>query len=193
MRRAVLRMPPQRGVSMIEALVAILIVSMGILALAGMMGTSARVAKTGELRATAALLAADMADRMRANQAGAAAAAYQTKPALLATALPTAPAACIKSTSPACTPAQLAALDLADWQAALYSQLPGGTGYIQMDTAADNTPGVMGDMWVLWRDPNPDDNDAAVAGLTRSACPPTFTAAVQATERASCLYLRVGK
>ena len=58
------------GVSLIEVLVALLVVSLGILAMSGLLTNSTRYGKTSEFRAVATLLANDIADRMRANKAG---------------------------------------------------------------------------------------------------------------------------
>ena len=57
------------GVALVEVLVAMLVVSVGVLAMAGLLATASRYGKTTEFRAVATLLAADMADRIRANKA----------------------------------------------------------------------------------------------------------------------------
>ena len=60
-----------RGFSLVEVLVAMFVVAMGILALAGLLQASTRYSKMSELRSTATLLANDIADRIRANPIGA--------------------------------------------------------------------------------------------------------------------------
>jgi type IV pilus assembly protein PilV len=65
-RRVVTRR--QAGVALVEVLVAMLVVSVGVLAMAGLLATASRYGKTSEYRAVATLLAADMADRIRANK-----------------------------------------------------------------------------------------------------------------------------
>ena len=177
-----------RGASMIEVLVAILIVSLGILALAGLLGVSSRLGKTSEFRAVAALLAADIADRMRANRPGADAGDYELTPSKLAGALPVA-ATCVTSTD--CSAAELAAIDKAEWQARLLNSLPGGTGYVAY-TAAEGAA----DIWVIWRDPkalstSDDDHTADNALITDGVtqrCPTNFAT----TDNPSCMYFRVG-
>ena len=52
---------PQSGVSLVEVLVALLVVSLGMLAMVGLLGTAARFGKTSELRSSATLLAQDKA------------------------------------------------------------------------------------------------------------------------------------
>ena len=60
----------QAGFSLVEVLVAMFVVAMGILALAGLLQASTRYSKMSELRSTATLLANDVADRIRANPVG---------------------------------------------------------------------------------------------------------------------------
>ena len=105
-----------RGFVMTEVLVALLVLAVAVtaalaLALRGFASTTE--ARRAEL---AAGLAADVAGRVRALQA------------VDWTALP-APADC----AAACSPVQLAALELSDWQAMVAAALPAGTG--QLETA----------------------------------------------------------
>ena len=58
----------QRGFSMIEVLVAIVISAVALLALAGVNAASIRYTKMSQYRATATQLANDMGERMRANK-----------------------------------------------------------------------------------------------------------------------------
>lgn len=62
----------QRGVSLIEVLIAIFVLSLGVLAMAGLQLSSMRTSQGALLRSQAASLATDMADRMRSNFTGAA-------------------------------------------------------------------------------------------------------------------------
>jgi type IV pilus assembly protein PilV len=57
----------QRGVSLIEVLVAVVVLSLGLLAMAGLQLSGLRASQGGLLRSTAAQLASDMAERMRSN------------------------------------------------------------------------------------------------------------------------------
>lgn len=63
--------PRERGLSLIEVLVAIVVLSVGLLAMAGLQLTGLRASQGAGLRAQAATLASDMAERMRANLADA--------------------------------------------------------------------------------------------------------------------------
>ena len=58
---------PQRGVSMVEALVALLVLSIGMLGIAGLYVTSLQANRTALLRTQAVSLVNDMLDRIRSN------------------------------------------------------------------------------------------------------------------------------
>ncbi|MCX7672295.1 MAG: type IV pilus modification protein PilV [Thiobacillaceae bacterium] len=61
----------QCGLGLIEILVTLVVLSLGILGLAGLMGVALKNSHSALLRAQAAQYAQDMADRMRANRAAA--------------------------------------------------------------------------------------------------------------------------
>jgi type IV pilus assembly protein PilV len=176
----------QAGVSLVDVLVALLVVSLGLLAMAGLLGTTSRFSKTGEFRSTASLLAQDITDRLRANLSGARDGRYNLVTSELASARPDSAAAC--AVADACTPAELAAIDLAEWQATLYNSLPRGTGHLQFN-------GETADLWIIWQDPSTLDDDAdKTRFLTgadgKSACPPGFSLADPIP---SCMYFRVAR
>lgn len=62
--------PRQRGVSLIEVLIAVLIFTIGLLGLAGLMVVATRSNHVAYLRTQATFLANNMAERMSANPAG---------------------------------------------------------------------------------------------------------------------------
>jgi type IV pilus assembly protein PilV len=110
--------PPQslRGFTLVEALVALLILSVGMLGIAGLFVESVRSSRTALLRTQAVNLVADMADRIRANTSAREAydsASYAADPA---------PQDCAPSNVSAganCTLQELAEDDLARWIAAV--------------------------------------------------------------------------
>lgn len=109
-----------RGLVMTEVLVALLVLAVAVtgalaLALAGFASTAE--ARRAEI---AAGLAADFAGRTRA------------LPDVDWNALPAADAC-----APECTPEQLAALELADWRAAVATALPAGEGTLQAGGETD--------------------------------------------------------
>jgi len=102
-----------RGLSMIEVLVAIVIISLGLLGMAGLQASSLRGSQSAVYRAQAVQFAADMAERMRANLG-----ASRSYTFALGGAAPS-------GTS-------VMDLDRADWLARL-ATLPGGLGSIAID------------------------------------------------------------
>jgi type IV pilus assembly protein PilV len=106
-----------RGFSLVELMVAILVVAIGLLGLAGLQVTGLSSNHNAYLGTQATLLAQDMADRMRANAQG------------LASYTGTAASS---SCGTSCTPAQMAGNDLVQWNQTLAAQLPGGTGAISV-------------------------------------------------------------
>jgi len=142
------------GFSLVEVLVAMFVVAMGILALAGLLQASTRYSKMSELRSTATLLANDIADRMRANSMGAALGpgGYDMTDHAFPSpqALAPARAACTNDTG--CTPAELAKADLAEWTARVMAMLPKGSTWVQDHPPHGATPESV-DVWVGWADP----------------------------------------
>jgi type IV pilus assembly protein PilV len=177
---------PARGFSLVEVLVSMFVVSMGILALAGLLQASTRYAKMSELRSTATLLANDIADRIRANPVGGELGpnGYDLAERGYPSPLPAAHVACT-SEAP-CGPADLARADLADWAARLRATLPKGSAFIRFRPgtapAADSV-----DVWVGWTDPN-----TLAPGIandrTGTECPPEWSPS-EASVR--CIYLQV--
>jgi type IV pilus assembly protein PilV len=182
----------QRGVSLIEVLVAILVISLGILAMVAMQVNATKFTKTSEIRTMGALLVGDLADRMRANRDGFTTGAYAYQVAYPNSGPPVLPDVtdtCNKpEPAPACSASEMAAKDQADWLATVNTSLPGGTAWIG-DVDA-NTGGI--DIWLVWNEPG-GTRDAAErnasecpSGLTPSAKDPKVTVA---TPR--CMYFRI--
>lgn len=113
---------PQRGFSLLEVLISVVVLSVGLLGIAGLQVTGLRFAHAANLHYTASSQANDMADRMRANRVGVAAGAYNSISTISAT-----NPGCI---STGCTPAQIASVDVAEWGASLSTLLPSGTGSV---------------------------------------------------------------
>jgi type IV pilus assembly protein PilV len=100
----------QRGISMIEVLVTIVIISFGLLGVAGLLATGLRNNQSSEWRTQASILAYDMAERMRSNRQAGLDGQYAT--ATAASGVP--------------------ATDKTDWSASLAARLPSGTGTVTM-------------------------------------------------------------
>jgi len=119
----------QRGVTMLEVLIAILIISVGLLGTAGLQAVGLRASVAANERTAATLLAYDAADRMRANMAGVALGAYHNYTA-------TQTANCLALAG--CTPQQLAQHDMWEWNNAIALALPSGIGIVCRDSSADD-------------------------------------------------------
>jgi type IV pilus assembly protein PilV len=113
----------QRGVSLIEALVALLVLALGIMGMAGIQTRTLVESRTTNSRALALQMADDLLDRMQANSA------LRINPPAVSPylaawgALAAAPVNCFTA---GCNGAQLAAFDLVQWKASLARVLPGG-------------------------------------------------------------------
>lgn len=109
-----------RGFTLVESLVALVVMSVGMLGIAGLYVTGIKSGRSALLRTQAVNLASDIADRIRANRT-----------ALVNYDMDTyagAPAekGCVNPDVAApCTAADLAEDDLARWQAAVLAALPG--------------------------------------------------------------------
>ena len=115
----------QRGVGLIEVLIALLVLSIGLLGLAALQTQALKFNQGAFLRTHATTLAYDIADRMRANREYANLTGY----AVGAGSVPTTPPTPTCEAAD-CTPAAMAGYDLSQWKYALGQRLPGGDGII---------------------------------------------------------------
>ncbi len=130
MRRANRSMPAgsrrsQAGFTLIEVLVSSLILSIGLVGVAGLQALSLKNNQSAYMRSQASALAYDLADRMRSNVAGADVGSYSP-----ATAAANAPC----TTTVGCTSQELAQNDLSEWMASLDAILPMGAGFVCIDS-----------------------------------------------------------
>jgi type IV pilus assembly protein PilV len=122
------------GFTLLEVLVAVVVLSIGLLGLASLQVSGLRFNHSAYLRTQATLLAEELADRMRANRPGFNANNYDNPAAAFN-------AAC--RTIAGCAPAQMAQNDIAEWQQALATLLPNGQGVVCLDAVpieAASTP-----------------------------------------------------
>lgn len=112
----------QHGFTLIEVLVAIVVLSLGLLGLAGLIALGLKTNQTAYYRTIATQQANDMADRIRSNLAGARAGNYN---AILANT-----PASVDCVALACTPAEMATYDWARWNTLNGILLPGGAGTV---------------------------------------------------------------
>ena len=108
------RLGAQRGATLVEVLVALLVLSIGLLGVAALQVSALQTNQGAHVRSQASVLAYDIADRMRANRAVALAGGYN----VVYTVTPSGGA--------------LNELDLQNWKAALTNTLPTGQGEISL-------------------------------------------------------------
>ncbi|MEX2259522.1 MAG: type IV pilus modification protein PilV [Woeseia sp.] len=112
-----------RGFSLIEVLIALIILSVGMLGIAGLYVHSMQAGRTSMFRHQAVILAGDVADRIRANPM--AAAAYAGAGA---------DNSCVNG-GVNCTPAEMAAHDILLWDQQAVDTLPNGDVAVEFDNS----------------------------------------------------------
>ena len=120
----------RRGFGLIEALISVLLLSFCALGYAALQARGLASNASAMWRTKAALLSSDMADRLRANQAGVASGAYRSLSSV------TVVSDC--GSSNACTPARMALLDYYQWSKVLANALPNGVGAVCIDASPDD-------------------------------------------------------
>lgn len=118
------------GFTLIEVLIAVVLLAGGLLGLAALQAASLKNNQSAYNRSQATQLAYDMADRIRANPVEStdranAIPSTLTASVYVAAATPAPQASC--DSSPGCTPALMAQNDRAKWLADIASNLPSGT------------------------------------------------------------------
>jgi len=114
---------PSSGFTLVEVLVALIVLSIGMLGIAALYLESLRASRQALVRTQAVTLASDIADQIRANRAPAN--AYDCG-----------------GTCDAGEGVGLAITDLNTWRTAVAAQLPGGTSSITYAAAAANAPNI---------------------------------------------------
>lgn len=150
-------MKKHTGFTLVEVLIAMIVLAVGLLGLAGLQATSLKNNQSAYNRIKATQLAYDIADRMRANYTEA------KKPGNVYVATTTPPNSAVAScgNTTGCTPAQMAQNDLYEWNQAIdittnpSGGLPGGTGTIVITGALGNVVTITIN-WVENRDENND-------------------------------------
>lgn len=117
------------GSSLIEVLVALVVISIALLGGVGMQLRALQLAKSSEFRNQAVLLAGDLAERMEASRQA--------------------------SCDTVCTAAELAALDFDQWQNLVKGQLPQGLGSVRQ--TVHGNPGTY-EISIEWADSRGDQS-----------------------------------
>jgi type IV pilus assembly protein PilV len=155
----------ERGVTLVEVLVALVIMAVGLLGISGLYVETLRANRTAQLRTQAVNLVNDMADRIRANRR-----AQGDYAKTLGPALPDAADDCVTG---ACTATKLAKYDLANWDKAVIQRLPDNAAF-RTRTAVVYAPVGTLDRYTVrveWFEPS--QADALFYQLVFDVVPPT--------------------
>jgi len=161
----------QKGFTLLEVLIAVVVFAIGLLGIAGLQVAGMRFTHGSQLRAVATMQAENMADRMRANAAGVRDGHYN-----ITGAMPT--SFSVDCSAAECTPEDLARYDLVLWNSGASGKpdesnaktLPGGKGVVCNDStpddgnesnwACDNT-GIVYAIKLAWDERTVGDDDLA--------------------------------
>jgi type IV pilus assembly protein PilV len=156
-----------RGFSLVEILIALVILGVGLLGLVGLQVSSLHASDGAYLRTQASILAYNLFDRMRANVDQAKASAYDRA---LDDAVETTNLNCVGA-SASCSASQLAEWDLAQWMEQVTAELPEGTASVTTTAVNGNSQVTVTLQW-LQRDIQPgkdtssDNNSTASLSVT---------------------------
>lgn len=182
----------QRGAGMLEVLVSILIISFGLLGVAGLTAATFSYNKTAQIRLVGLALVNDYADRARINVYGYDLDEYSigaTDTAPTITSDPDPDEANQKTAAEA-----VAANDRAYFMNAVAARLPQGKAVVASNPTLGTSDRGM-DIWLMWKEASTDDGSSSVV----SAAEALFTAGqdncpddIEESDGYSCMYFRVG-
>ena len=174
--------PSQSGSSLIEVLVAVILLSLGMLALGVSLSFAVQMPRLSGYRATAINVAASHIERIRANPAGFRHDAYRTALSYNGT---TSDIELSNCSYPACTEASLANMDNAASQRAARVQLPAGGMLVTCDTVPCGSDSY-GNLWIVWQEPV---GRSVVNAANSDNCPAQVTQ-TYVNPMPRCLYVR---
>ena len=131
----------QHGFSLVEVLITLVIMSVGMLGIAGLYVQGLQAGRTSMFRHQAVLIGGDVADRIRANPT--AAAAYEATTG--------ANKSCVGGTVN-CSPADMATNDIWLWKNQVEAALPSGAISVDYTAGAGTAPATY-DITVSWVEP----------------------------------------
>lgn len=166
----------QSGASLLEVLIALLVMSFGVTGAALLMAATMQYNKTSQYQMVALHLATQIAESLRANPDGFMAGNYDQLTTYTANRAAAAIPACASSS--ACSSSEIAAIDQAQLNNTLRQALPGGDFNVQRR-------GTYADIWIMWQEPA----TAASLSLGTAACRGDALAGVSESPR--CFYLQV--
>lgn len=174
------RLYTQRGSSLIEVLISILLMSFGLMGLAGMQSYSIAAQKNAANRAIAASLANELAELVRLNPDGLTAGNYDES--VMTTGVNPGHATCAY---PTCnTAAALANNDLNDFLTLVRAQLPLGGMELSRQAGSSNEA----DLWIVWEEPTVLNFNNTSSEVNSDNCP---AAAKALAILPRCFYMKV--
>ncbi|WP_341890540.1 type IV pilus modification protein PilV [Variovorax sp. YR752] len=184
----------QQGATLIEVLVAIVILAIALFGMAGLTSAALKYNQFSRMRATGLSLVTDYAERARANLVGfssyANAKAYNASVRKAAAKDPTAaPDVCEVKTSVPADPvntcgATIARYDLAQWLTNVANRLPGGTAYVTTELTDTRVLNI----WLIWSAIEEGTGFGRKEQLLQ-ACPTGANIATGAS--VNCMYFRI--
>jgi type IV pilus assembly protein PilV len=160
----------QRGISLMESLIALLVLALGIMGLAGVQTRLLTDTRTSNYRAIAVGLIDDLNNRILLNRD--AALKVPSDYALTWDAADTVSKDCVANQ---CLGAEMAQSDLFQWRAAVAAALPGGKGSVFLSTTDARQIGIA----VAW---TANESKAADPDITKYSSPFAVTAALNGVE-----------
>lgn len=148
MRETTLGIFNQRGITLLEVLVTLLIIAIGLLGMLGMQAKSLSSHKDSFDRKAAVELLSQMTERMRSNHLGFMNGSY-TSQLTIGGATQVAPAC---GTSIACSPTEIALADLSQWQGMIRTRLIDSAATIS-PIASAGAVSISSRVTIAWKDP----------------------------------------
>lgn len=178
----------ESGASLIEVLIALLILSLGMLSLGGMMSYAIQMPKLAAYRTTAIMQSAAFVERMRANKSGFNAGDYASttgEPITYNKSVPTVYLATMCS-YPNCTGQQIALFDVKETLQTLRRELSTLSG--MRITCNVTCASGEGDLWIMWDEPS-QYQSLNLSGSDE--CPDlSATSAIFGTTPPRCVHVR---
>jgi type IV pilus assembly protein PilV len=136
----------ERGFSLVEVLISIIILSFGMLGMVGMQAASLQANREARLQSTAAVLARELAEMMRGNQKISAGTTSATNPYLgdftAGSFAVSTPSYCLSVGSTCADNTAVANAQMTEWLSRVQTELPGARVKVCMDTAPYDTDGL---------------------------------------------------
>lgn len=121
------------GTTLMEVLVSLLVLSFGLLGIAGVQSVSLRNNQAAYFRTQATMLTSEIIERMRGNKVGVENGDYNNVAGA-------ATASCFLAAG--CTPGEMADQDILDWNTNVAAALPGGVGVVCLDSTGNDGTAV---------------------------------------------------